>query len=572
MLSPENKMKEKPNPNIVMLKFWKDRITEEPVSHYRGLDVKVCNKPNCPDCKGKFNVNVLPLGEKVPPKLRKHKYTRVRLQKIVPFKEENKPFYIAHITPRDIKGTKTTKQGRFPFIRRVKTPVDLVHLGGMPGRGGSALAFWNREEDKILGIDWGLKVKSHDPKMFEGIEEHINPLQLPYEDFLTRHLNRYEGIIGSHRHEDHIGAIRYLPKEAIDSSLPIYLTPWSAESIRHEYNLTNKPAPNITIFKPGQTIVTKNFKVTSFELPHSTPESCGLIVETGNVKILVLTDFKLTGETIQSREETISMLKEISKKERVDTLILDAIGAPKSGISKPHRQVIEGIGNIISQSSGRVIISLFSTNIDRINLLIQQAENQGRYTIPYGRGMETSFNIATKLGYIKVKNTPQQLEFNELINPARECLFVTGCQGEPGSQLYRMAMWDQDRNIRQPMNHLQKEDTVIISSDPIPGNEKSFFDVVRGCLNHHANVWINEDIKDRLPHDLAMFDRLKFARTHVSGHEAKDGLKIVLSIFPKIPIYLSHATPEAINVFQNELIERNRKLILPVKVGECFQI
>jgi len=571
MLAPERKKQEKPNPDVLLLKFWEDSKTRKPISHYQGLEVKVCINPNCPDCKGVFFVKMLPSGKKIPPKLRQRDYTKVRLQKITPRDKEKKSFYIAHIPPSEIKKNKPLRHGGL-FKRRIKTQVDLVHLGGMPGRGGSALAFWNREKDRILGIDWGLRIESHDPKVLEGLDEHINPFQLPCEDFLIRHIHRYEGIIGSHRHEDHIGAMRYFPREVIDSKLPIYLTPWPAECIKYECDIAGKPIPNIYTFKPGQEIVTESFKVRSFELPHSTPESCGFIVETGNVKILVLTDFKLTCETIKSREETINKLKQIAKQERIDTLVLDAIGASRPGISRPHEEIVNSIGKIIDQSPGRVIISLFSTNLDRIKSFIREAEERDRYALPYGRGMETSFGIANKLGYIEIKNTPQQLEFDELIDPARECLFVTGCQGEPGSQLYRMAMWDQDSNIRQPQSYLQKDDTVIISSDPIPGNENSFFNVVRGCLNHHANVWINEDIKGRLPGDLALFDRLKFARTHVSGHEAKDGLRLILSAFPKIPVYLSHATYEAIAVFQNELIERNRRLILPVRVGECIQI
>ena len=454
-------------PTITRLKFSEDE-KGKPISSFQGYKVKPCNMgTSCPHCQGVFDLTRY-IGKKGP-----------KRPKVMIFTDDVKhskgePFLVAHkSTPDEVRVTQTLPSFTERLLGRKQkgvTPVSIVTLGGMPFRGGSCTAYWNHETDTIIIIDYGRKVKNQTQDLDEAGKQkkwEIDPFELPYEDFLVQYRDKIQGIIVTHLHIDHCGALPYIPEEIKD--ILVCLTPLCYLTVKSMCEMAETPEPeNMVIFQPGDKIADlSGFKVKSFPLLHSALETVGFDIRAGNQRILHFGDFNLAGLNQQERETQNKLFDELIKEGQIDCLTFDAVGAAREGKRLYEERIYTDIEKIIAEAPGRVIIPIFSSSIGRIQKLIEIAEKHGRRATPWGNAMETSWRNASKLGYLKTTMKTSDLTVTELLDSSKEVAFVTGGQAEPGAQLTKSAFGDERSNLR-----LRHDDLIAFCQDPIPGNEK----------------------------------------------------------------------------------------------------
>jgi len=364
--------------------------------------------------------------------------------------------------------------------------------------------------DALMVIDTGL--------MFPDDEMLGIDLVLPDFSYVVENKDRVLGIIITHGHEDHVGALPYLLKE-VDA--PVYgtrLTLGLVNAKLGEHGLQGKVV--LHEVTPETILELGPFMIEFLEVAHSIPDGVGLGIHTP-VGIVVHTgDFKLDQTPIDCRPTAMQRFAELGRS-GVLLLLSDSTNADVRGFTKPERTVGRQLDSIFALAEGRIIVASFASHIHRIQQVMDTAARHGRSLAIIGRSMVKNVNIASNLGYLTVPDglivTPHDLA---VLPPDRVTVLSTGSQGEPLSALARMAARD------HPSVEIQKGDTVIISARPVPGNETS----------------VNRTI-DRLFASGARVIYEASAGVHVSGHAATEELKVMLNLVrPKyfMPIHGEH--------------------------------
>ena len=514
-----------------------------------------CNKgPKCPYCHSIFDVTryIDKKGPKRP--------TVMIFPKEVINLPNQKPFIIAHkTTPKTTTNGITKVKKTSSVIEKVKsaipgysvkdklTPVSVITLGGMPFQGGSCTAYWNHETDTILIIDYGRKVW-YNTQDLDGYENkrrsEIGPSELPYEDFLVRYRDKVEAILITHLHLDHCGSLPYLPEEIKD--IPVYMTSLADLTVKHMCAMGEVPAPeDIRIFKPGDRLSgLKGFKVSSFPLIHSTPETVMFDIKIGNQRVLHFGDFNLAGENESQRKAQDNLFNELILKGPIDCLTFDAVGASRKGKRLYEEKVFADFERIVNEATGRIVIPIFASNITRIQHLIEIAEKHGRRATAWGNAMEVFWHNAKQLGYLKTSITTNDMSIKELLDSSKEIAFVTGGQAEPGAQLTKSAFSEERTQLR-----LRHDDTIVFCQDPIPGNE----DRVRGLIERLKEDEYN--VIENGQNGLV---------THISGHCLQGDLDEFLTHFKShtrlfYPQHMSRRNWEVVE----ERYSRKYNLLLP---------
>ncbi|MDO4608186.1 MAG: RNase J family beta-CASP ribonuclease [Clostridia bacterium] len=397
-------------------------------------------------------------------------------------------------------------QGKPKSAPKAAKAVKIIPLGGL-GEIGKNITVYEYDGDMIL-VDCGMTFPDADTP---GID-----IVIPDFTFVLENKDKIKGLVVTHGHEDHIGAIPYLLK---NFNVPIFATRLTIGLISGKLKEHRLLADaNLNEIAPGQKIGLGKFNVEFIHVNHSIPDAVAFAISCGAGTVVHMGDFKIDTTPIDDYVIDIARFAELGKK-GVLAMLSDSTNAERTGYTSSERLVGESLSNLFKKAEGhRIIVATFSSNIHRIQQIIDEAARCRRKVAVSGKSMINVVNVAAELGYLNVPNGVL-VDIEDIKNyaPDRLVVVTTGSQGEPLSALSRMAASE----------HKQVEiapgDMIIISATPIPGNEKLVSRVVNELMKHGANVVYEK-----------MYD------VHVSGHACAEELKLMLSIVkPKyfIPVH-----------------------------------
>lgn len=385
-------------------------------------------------------------------------------------------------------------------------PLKIIPLGGL-NEIGKNMYLYECGNDMFI-IDCGLAFPDDD---MLGVD-----LVIPDFSYVEKNKEKLRGIVLTHGHEDHIGGLAYLLKKV---NAPVYGTRLTIALVEHklrEHGILSQCKLNVV--QPKQTVKMGCMDVEFIRVNHSIPDACAFAVHTPAGVVIHTGDFKVDYTPIEGGIIDLARFGELGNK-GVLALLSESTNAERPGYTMSERRVGNTFRNFFSNAEGkRIIVATFSSNIHRIQQIIDCAAIYGRKVAVSGRSMINVLQTAIELNYIRVpKKTLVDMSEIGSIPPEELVIITTGSQGEPMSALSRMATNDHRQVTITP------QDLIIISATPIPGNEKLVSRVVNELMKAGANV-IYE----------AMYD------VHVSGHACQDELKLMLSLTrPKffIPIH-----------------------------------
>ena len=390
-------------------------------------------------------------------------------------------------------------------MRTKKSKVKLIPLGGLCEIGKNITAI--EYEDEIIVIDCGLSFP--DNEMY-GID-----LVIPDISYLLENREKVKGIFITHGHEDHIGALPYILKEI---NVPVYASKFTLSLIESkliEFNMVSSCSLNeITLKEP---IKTEHFACEFIRTCHSIADSCSLAITTPQGVIFHTGDFKIDYTPVDGEVIDLQRISEIGKR-RVLLLMADSTNATREGFTISETIIGQNLTRLFRNAKGRVIVATFSSNVHRVQQVINSSITYGRKVAFRGRSMDKISQIAMDLGYLKVpKNTIIKLDDIHKYPDNKVTIITTGSQGEPMSALSRIASGNHKKIA------LKEKDYIIISASPIPGNTKLITKLIDILISKGAEV---------------IYDAME--EVHVSGHACREELKLIHSLIkPKyfVPVH-----------------------------------
>ena len=381
----------------------------------------------------------------------------------------------------------------------------IIPLGGLGEIGLNMMVFEYGEtmfiidaglmfpEDYMLGVDYVI------PKM----------------EYIKQNRKKISGIVLTHAHEDHIGALPYLLKVV---QAPVFGTPFTLGLVRHKLSEHGLHLNDLLhLISPGEMLKIGPFELEFISVTHSVADGVGIAIRTPQGLIVHTGDFKINYTAKTGGITDVNRFARYGA-QGVLALLSDSTNVEKEGYTISAREIGKTLERIISECTGRIIIALFASNITRIQMIINVAKATRKQVVIDGRSIETSVNIAKELDYLKI---PKAMEINvdEIVNYDDDeiIMITTGSQGEPMSSLARMA------SGTHKYIDIKPNDTVILSSKFIPGNEKAIANIINSLYRLGADV-IYE----------------KISNIHVSGHAFQEELKLMINLTnPKyfIPIH-----------------------------------
>jgi len=381
----------------------------------------------------------------------------------------------------------------------------IIPLGGL-GEVGKNMTVYEYGDD-ILIVDAGMMFPDND---MIGIDYII-----PDFEYLKGKAHRVKGIVITHGHEDHIGAISHVLEEV---NAPIYATALTRGLI--EVKLARRgysKKANLHTVKAGESVQIGHFKVDFFHVCHSIPDGVGLGIETPAGLVVHSGDYKFDHTPVDNWPTDYAKLAELARR-GVLALLADSTNAERAGWTSSERVIDGALDDVFLQAKGRIIIATFASLISRMQQVVNAAERHDRKVAFVGTSMTENVKIAKSLGYLNINESVVVPVDNALsMKDDKIVLMVTGSQGEPSSILGRLSAGTNKRF------DIKSGDTVILSSHPIPGNEEMVYRAVNKLLDQGADV-IYEAI----------------APVHVSGHASQEEIKLMLHLVkPKylIPIH-----------------------------------
>ena len=377
-----------------------------------------------------------------------------------------------------------------------KSKLKIIPLGGLDEIGKNITAF--EYGNDIVVVDCGLAFP--DEEML-GID-----VVIPDFSYLIKNKDKIKGLVVTHGHEDHIGAIPYLLK---NFNVPVYATPLTigliANKLREHHLLADA---TLIETRPHEVVRLGCFSVEFIHVNHSIPDAVALAIKTPAGTVVQTGDFKIDTTPIDGDMIDLARFAELGK-QGVLALLSDSTNAERPGYTPSERIVGESFSQLFKKAEGRrILVATFSSNIHRIQQIVDEAVKCNRKVAVIGRSMENVISVASELGYLKVPDGV--LISIDLINrfpPEQLVIITTGSQGETMSALHRIAFSDHKKVEVVP------GDMIIISATPIPGNEKLVTRVVNELMKLGAEVVYEK-----------MYD------VHVSGHACQEELKIILGL------------------------------------------
>ncbi len=376
------------------------------------------------------------------------------------------------------------------------TPVKISFLGGINEVGKNMTCY--EYGKSMLIVDCGLAFPESDQLGVDFV--------IPDFTFVERNADKLKGVLITHGHEDHIGALCYLLKKV---NIPVYATLLTAGLIQgklSEHKLEHEVVINVV--KAGDEITLGDFNVEFIKVNHSIPDAVALAIKCDAGIVVQTGDFKIDTSPIDGGIIDLSRFAELGN-EGVLCLLSDSTNAEQPGYTQSESKVGETFRNLFTQAGNRrIIIATFASNIHRVQQIIDIAANTGRKVALSGRSLENVVAIASELGYVNIPSgTLIGIDEVKKYTDDQLVIITTGSQGEPMSALSRMASGNH-RKVSIGYN-----DCVIISARPIPGNEKTVYRVINDLMRLGARVIYEK-----------MYD------VHVSGHACQEELKIMLSL------------------------------------------
>lgn len=389
-----------------------------------------------------------------------------------------------------------------------KQKLKIIPLGGLGevGRNMTLLEY----QEKILVIDMGL---SFPEETMHGIDYVI-----PNITYLKQKKKNIVGVVFTHGHYDHIGAVPHIIDKIWRKNLPIYASPMTKGIIfKRQKDFPNMPQLNIQEVKDGSKIKLGPFHIEFFRQNHSIPDNMGLIITTPIGRIIHTSDFKFDENAVNDEPTDFKKLKRIGS---TPTLLLmsDSTGAEQEGHSFSEKEVFENLEIIFAQTKGKIIAATFSSLLNRVQQVITLSEKYGRKVLVEGYSMKANTEISKYLGYLKSeKGTLVRKKGTKNIPDNKLTIICTGAQGENSAALMRIIN-KENRNIK-----LRKNDSVILSSSIVPGNERSVQFLKDNILRQGADIF-----------------HYKMMDIHAGGHGLRDELRTMIDIIkPKffMPIH-----------------------------------
>jgi len=391
----------------------------------------------------------------------------------------------------------TAEKQEVNFLKKIEekksSGLKVIPLGGLEQIGMNITAF--EYEDSIIVVDCGLSFPEDD---MLGID-----LVIPDITYLKNNISKVKGFMITHGHEDHIGALPYVLK---DINVPVYatrLTMGLIENKLKEHNLVNNVKRKVVKF--GQSINLGQFRVEFIKTNHSIVDAAALAIYSPAGIVVHTGDFKVDYTPVFGDAIDLQRFAELGKK-GVLALMCDSTNAERPGFTASERTVGRTFDALFQEHKNtRIVIATFASNVDRVQQIINSAYKFDRKVVVEGRSMVNVIEVATNLGYLSIPdNTLIDIEQLRNYPDEKTVIITTGSQGESMAALSRMA----DNNHKRIS--IGPRDTVIFSSNPIPGNEKAVTNVINALLEKGADV-IFQDV-------------------HVSGHPCQEEIKLIYTL------------------------------------------
>lgn len=399
-----------------------------------------------------------------------------------------------------------------------KSKLKVISLGGLQeiGKNMTVLEYGN---DMIV-IDSGMGFPDED---MLGID-----LVIPDISYLVKNADKIRGILITHGHEDHIGAIPYVLSEI---NVPIYGTRLSLGIIEGKLQ-ENSPGyePDLYTIEAGDVINLGVFKAEFIHVNHSIADACAIAIKTPVGTVFHTGDFKIDVSPIDGQMIDLTRIGEIGKA-GVELLLCESTNAERAGYTLSERTVGSSLERIFSQyEDKRLVIATFSSNVHRVQQIIDASARHGRRVAVTGRSMVNVIGAAAELGYMELPDGVL-IDLSEIkkYRPEEICIITTGSQGEPMSALYRMAFAEHDRV------KLNSGDVVVLSSSAIPGNERFVGKIINALVKNGVKV-VNDSVEE----------------VHVSGHACREEIKLIMSLVK--PKYFMPIHGEARHLYANKEI------------------
>ncbi len=399
--------------------------------------------------------------------------------------------------------------------------IKIIFLGGLDQIGMNITAF--ESEDSIIVVDCGMAFPD---ESMPGID-----LVIPDVSYLNEHQDKLKGFFITHGHEDHIGALPYVLRKL---NVPVYCTRLTRALIEiklKEAGILESAKLNTVQF--GDVIPAGDFAVEYIKTNHSIQDAAALALHTPAGTILHTGDFKVDYTPVFGDTIDLQRFAELGK-QGVLALMCDSTNATRPGFTMSEKTVGKTFENIFGEyRNNRIVVATFASNVDRVQQIITVAEKYDRKVVIDGRSMVNVIGAANELGYVTVKEGTL-IDISEMKNFPDEkiCLVVTGSQGEPMAALSRMA-----QGLHKKV-YLGDRDVIVLSSTPIPGNEKAVSKIINELSKRHTKVIYQE--------------------THVSGHACAEDIKLIYSlVHPRfaIPVH---------GEFRHRLAQREIALLIGV--------
>ncbi len=437
-------------------------------------------------------------------------------QEILRMREERKKkeASLSSKKEKEQKAPKTVKRGSLPTFSPQKekedsgkkrpqkkaekkdmTPVRIIPLGGL-GEIGKNMTVVETDQDMIV-IDCGMGFPDDG---MPGVD-----LVIPDTEYLEKNIHKIRGIFLTHGHEDHIGAIPYVLRKV---NVPLYgtkLTLGIVENKLVEFGLDKNAEMHYV--RPGQTIRAGVFGVEFISVNHSIADAVAFAIHSPAGNLVFTGDFKIDSTPIAGEMTDLTRFGELGR-EGVTALFCDSTNCERAGFTPSERTVGTSLEHIFHDNTKRVIVATFSSNIHRVQQIIDASVKHHRAVCILGRSMINIVNTASKLGYMKIpQGTLIEPEELKKFAPRNVTLITTGSQGEAMSALSRMA-YGTHSQVR-----ISPEDMVVISAHPIPGNEKTITGIINELMKKKVSV---------------VYDRI--AEVHVSGHACQEEIKMIFAL------------------------------------------